>query len=257
MSLQLEDLSVLQVWGYISYGTLGLILVLLILLIWRWGEKILMSNIIEFVKIFLKKRTRKRINDKSSYNEGGGGSISHVNAPNIIGTNLNSVISRVIQLVFDWINKIIFLGILIASILTLIKLTISDTQIYSTVMTLIIIGISSWTTPSVFKMWDEIQLLTDKGFKLGDLINVQGKRGVVVKIGLKNFMICHDKKISSNLSRRIFTTIPYGVLASSSVSIEKSIIKEGEISISIDNEVIEDDIPDENYGELMVKKKTR
>lgn len=96
---------------------------------------------------------------------------------------------RIIKMIFNWLEKIIGISVILLIFLLLIKFLIKNETFAYTIVTLLIFVLSSQIASYIKSTWNTDKYIFSPIVDIGELIEINEKRGFVVDIGKDYFWI--------------------------------------------------------------------
>jgi len=120
---------------------------------------------------------------------------------------------RLVTTMFNWIEKIIGLSILLFIILTMVKLLIKDDTYAYTILTLVIFVISNQATSFIRNSMNTDKHVFNPYVKLGEKLELEGELGIVARRGHQSFWLKGFKPVIVNGKQYIkMTRFPLSIL---------------------------------------------
>jgi len=108
---------------------------------------------------------------------------------NLKTTRRASKVIRVIKMIFNWLEIIIGISLILLFFLMLIKLLISNETFAYTIVTLLIFVLSSQIAGFIRSTWTTDKYVFSKVIDIGEIIKINDVEGVIDSIGINFFCI--------------------------------------------------------------------
>ena len=168
MSITLSEISYSEIALYCLYFFLMLLGAVIFLIFYK-----LIANVLE--KVIIKTVKLKYV----------GGSLDI----NLKTTRRASKVIRVIKMIFNWLEIIIGISLILLFFLMLIKLLISNETFAYTIVTLLIFVLSSQIAGFIRSTWTTDKYVFSKVIDIGEIIKINDVEGVIDSIGINFFCI--------------------------------------------------------------------